>query len=71
MSLLLISGQRKVKRGLLLDFDVITSYSIHYTKLYDNASKDDVIITTGSGMTGVICKLQRLLGLKIPEQLKA
>ena len=38
-------------------------------KKHCNASKDDVIITTGSGMTGVICKFQRLLGLKIPEQL--
>jgi selenocysteine lyase/cysteine desulfurase len=34
-----------------------------------NAGKDDVIITAGSGMTTVICKFQRLLGLKIPEQL--
>ncbi|HEX9251586.1 MAG TPA: aminotransferase class V-fold PLP-dependent enzyme, partial [Ignavibacteriaceae bacterium] len=34
-----------------------------------NACKDDVIITTGSGMTTVVCKFQRLLGLKIPEQL--
>jgi selenocysteine lyase/cysteine desulfurase len=33
------------------------------------ASKEDVIITTGSGMTTVVCKFQRLLGLKIPEQL--
>jgi len=39
-------------------------------KKHCNASKDDVIITAGSGMTGLICKLQRLLGLKIPEQLK-
>jgi selenocysteine lyase/cysteine desulfurase len=39
-------------------------------KKHCNAGKDDVIITAGSGMTGVICKLQRLLGLKIPEQLK-
>jgi selenocysteine lyase/cysteine desulfurase len=34
-----------------------------------NAGNDDVIITTGSGMTTVVCKFQRLLGLKIPEQL--
>jgi selenocysteine lyase/cysteine desulfurase len=34
-----------------------------------NASNDDVIITAGSGMTTVVCKFQRLLGLKIPEQL--
>jgi selenocysteine lyase/cysteine desulfurase len=38
-------------------------------KKHCNASKDDVIITAGSGMTGLICKFQRLLGLKIPEQL--
>ncbi len=34
-----------------------------------NAGKDDVIITAGSGMTTVVCKFQRLLGLRIPEQL--
>lgn len=34
-----------------------------------NAHKDDVIITTGAGMTSVVSKFQRLLGLKIPEQL--
>ena len=39
-------------------------------KKHCNASKDDVIITAGSGMTGMICKFQRLLGLKVPEQLK-
>lgn len=38
-------------------------------KKHCNAGKDDVIITAGSGMTGLICKFQRLLGLKIPEQL--
>ena len=38
-------------------------------KKHCNSSKDDVIITAGSGMTGLICKFQRLLGLKIPEQL--
>ena len=38
-------------------------------KEHVNAANDDVIITTGSGMTTVICKFQRLLGLKIPEQL--
>ena len=39
-------------------------------KKHCNAGKDDVIITAGSGMTGMICKFQRLLGLKVPEQLK-
>jgi selenocysteine lyase/cysteine desulfurase len=38
-------------------------------KAHCNAGEDDVIITAGSGMTGVICKFQRILGLKIPEQL--
>jgi len=39
-------------------------------KKHCNASINDVIITAGSGMTGLVCKFQRLLGLKIPEQLK-
>ncbi|NOX18466.1 MAG: aminotransferase class V-fold PLP-dependent enzyme [Chlorobi bacterium] len=35
-----------------------------------NAGKDDVIITAGFGMTTAINKFQRILGLKIPEQLR-
>ncbi len=34
-----------------------------------NAGPDDKIITAGSGMTGVVNKWQRILGLKVPEQL--
>jgi selenocysteine lyase/cysteine desulfurase len=34
-------------------------------KSHVNASQDDVIITTGFGMTGAIVKFQRILGLKI------
>lgn len=34
-----------------------------------NASEEDVIITTDTGMTGVLCKFQRILGLKVPEKL--
>ncbi|OFW11560.1 MAG: selenocysteine lyase [Acidobacteria bacterium RIFCSPLOWO2_02_FULL_67_36] len=34
-----------------------------------NAGKDDVVITAGSGMTAVVNKLIRLLGLRVPEQL--
>lgn len=37
-------------------------------KKHVNASDDDVIITAGSGMTSVLCKFQRILGLKVPEQ---
>ncbi len=39
-------------------------------KQHVNAGPDDVIITAGSGMTAMICKFQRILGLKVPEQLK-
>jgi selenocysteine lyase/cysteine desulfurase len=39
-------------------------------KKHCNASVDDVIITAGSGMTALINKFQRMLGLRIPEQLK-
>ena len=33
-----------------------------------NAGKNDVIITAGSGMTSVVNKLQRILGMRVPEQ---
>ncbi len=33
-----------------------------------NASRDDVILTGGSGMTGAVNKLQRILGFRIPDQ---
>ncbi len=39
-------------------------------KRHVNASNDDVLITDGTGMTGVVNKFQRILGLKIPENLK-
>lgn len=39
-------------------------------KNHVNANQDDVLITDGSGMTGVVNKFQRILGLKIPEHLK-
>ncbi len=39
-------------------------------KQYVNASENDVLITDGTGMTGVVNKFQRILGLKIPENLK-
>ena len=38
-------------------------------KRHVNAGPNDVIIATGSGMTGVINKLQRILGLRVPERL--
>lgn len=33
-----------------------------------NANKNDVLIPTGTGMTGAVLKFQRILGLKYPEQ---
>lgn len=38
-------------------------------KEHCNAAKSDVIITTNSGMTGVVNKFQRILGLKLSEKL--
>ena len=40
-------------------------------KKHVNASTDDVLITVGTGMTGAINKFQRILGLKVSENLKA
>ena len=37
-------------------------------KHHVNADNNDVLIFTGSGMTSAIAKLQRILGLKVPEQ---
>lgn len=38
-------------------------------KRHCNAGPNDVLIAQGSGMTGVVNKFQRILGLRIPEQL--
>ena len=35
-----------------------------------NCNEDDVLIVSGNGMTGVVNKFQRILGLKVPENLK-
>ncbi|HVN57184.1 MAG TPA: aminotransferase class V-fold PLP-dependent enzyme [Bacteroidales bacterium] len=45
-------------------------YAQHYVKKHVNASDEDLIIFSGTGMTSAIVKLQRILGLKIPEQAK-
>lgn len=39
-------------------------------KTHVNAQEDDVLIVSGNGMTGVINKFQRILGLKVPEMLQ-
>lgn len=38
-------------------------------KQHVNANCSDVLITDGTGMTGVVNKFQRILGLKVPENL--
>ena len=43
----------------------------HLIKKHVNANDSDVLITDGTGMTGVVNKFQRILGLRLPEPLKA
>ena len=42
----------------------------HIIKHHVNANSDDILSTDGTGMTGVVNKFQRILGLRIPENLK-
>ncbi|WP_430400932.1 aminotransferase class V-fold PLP-dependent enzyme [Flavobacterium sp.] len=42
----------------------------HIIKHHINANDNDVLITDGTGMTGVVNKFQRILGLRISETLK-
>lgn len=39
-------------------------------KTHVNSNEDDVLIVSGNGMTGVVNKFQRILGLKVPENLR-
>ena len=39
-------------------------------KKHVNSNEDDVLIIAGNGMTGVVNKFQRILGLKVPENLR-
>ncbi|MEO8514299.1 MAG: aminotransferase class V-fold PLP-dependent enzyme [Ignavibacteria bacterium] len=39
-------------------------------KQHVNANENDAIIGTGSGMTGAMLKLQRMLGFKVPSRLR-
>ena len=42
----------------------------HILKAHVNAGPDDLILSTGTGMTGVMNKFQRILGLKAPQGLR-
>ena len=54
--------------GTLMTLSYQKSHEI--IKKHCNSGPEDVIITAGSGMTAMINKFQRILGLKVPEQLK-
>jgi len=43
-------------------------YAQRVVKKHVNAGEDDLLLFTGTGMTSAIAKLQRLIGLKVPEQ---
>lgn len=43
----------------------------HLIKQHVQANEHDVLITDGTGMTGVVNKFQRILGLRISENLKS
>jgi selenocysteine lyase/cysteine desulfurase len=45
-------------------------YARSTIKEHVNAGSDDVLILDGTGMTGVVNKFQRILGLKLPENFK-
>lgn len=53
-----------------------TAMTLAYHKAKDiikkhiNCNEDDVLIVAGTGMTGVVNKFQRILGLKVPENLE-
>jgi len=53
-----------------------TAMTLAYHKAKDiikrhiNCNEDDVLIMAGTGMTGVVNKFQRILGLKVPENLQ-
>ena len=52
----------------------LMTYAYHHAhriiKNHVKANEEDLIITAASGMTGVVCKFQRILGLKVPEKLE-
>ncbi|MBA6390203.1 aminotransferase class V-fold PLP-dependent enzyme [Colwellia sp. BRX10-3] len=43
----------------------------HVIKRHVNACDNDILITAGAGMTAVVNKFQRILGLRIPERMQA
>jgi len=45
-------------------------HACHVIKKHVNAGPDDVLLNVGFGMTAAINKLQRILGLRVPEQFR-
>ncbi|MEL6558176.1 MAG: aminotransferase class V-fold PLP-dependent enzyme [Bacteroidota bacterium] len=52
--------------GMAMTHTYLTARKI--IKKHVNAGPNDVIITAGSGMTGLVNKLQRILNLRLPEK---
>jgi len=46
-------------------------YAQYIIKDHVNAGSEDVLISAGFGMTSAVLKLQRILGLRVPEQLRS
>ena len=51
-----------------------STYAYHHArqiiKKHVNAGNDDVLVTSGSGMTGVLSRLHRIMGLRWPSAIK-
>ncbi len=47
------------------------SHAREVIKAHVNAASTDVLIATGTGMTGAVNKLQRILGLRVPERFQS
>ena len=45
-------------------------YARQIIKEHVNANENDVLVTAGTGMTGVLSRLQRIMGLRFPDTVK-
>ncbi len=46
-------------------------YARQIIKEHVNANENDILVTSGTGMTGVLSRLHRVMGLRIPDSVKA
>ncbi len=47
------------------------AHARHVIRQHTGANEEDILLFCGSGMTAAVNKLQRILGLRIPERIKA